>query len=88
MTPTKVKLINKIEKFKEMIMQNDQQMQDWKNKLISLNQIIILMNEAMTKALVSLKSSDSLNPYYIAIISVNQCKTFEIERCGFICPYK
>jgi hypothetical protein len=49
--PTKVKLINKIEKVKEMIMQKDQQMQNWKNKLISLNQIMILMHEAMTKTL-------------------------------------
>jgi hypothetical protein len=51
MAPIKVELINEIEKVKEMIMQKDQQIQNWKNKLISLNQIMILMNEAMVKVL-------------------------------------
>jgi hypothetical protein len=51
MAPIKAKLINEIEKLTEMIMLKDQKIYNWKNKLISLNQAMILMNEAMVKIL-------------------------------------
>jgi hypothetical protein len=51
MAPIKTKLINEIEKLTEMIMLKDQKIYNWKNNLISLNQAMILMNEAMVKTL-------------------------------------
>jgi hypothetical protein len=51
MTPTKIKFLNEIENLKEIIRQNDQQMQSQKDKVISLYQVMISMNQAMTKVL-------------------------------------
>jgi hypothetical protein len=51
MTPIKAELLNKIKNLKEIIRQNDQQMQSKKDKVISLYQAMISMNQAMTKAL-------------------------------------
>jgi hypothetical protein len=51
MAPIKSEFLNEFENLKEIIRQKDQQMQSQKDKVISLNQAMILMNQAMTKAL-------------------------------------
>jgi hypothetical protein len=49
MIPTKSELLNEIERLKKIIKQEDQQTESQKDKLISLNQAMILMNQVMMK---------------------------------------
>jgi hypothetical protein len=51
MAPTKTELVIEIENLKEIIRQKDQEMQSQKEKVISLYQAMISMNQAMAETL-------------------------------------
>jgi hypothetical protein len=51
MTPTKAEPLAEIEELKEVIRQKDLRLRSQHDELVSLNQVMILMNQTMIKAL-------------------------------------